>query len=90
MNIEIRTFIRYSGTTEGLKPLLEDLGAALINNGFGSKDDDNIVKSLIVVRESEIIQWESVQQFAESLLDDSFLLVMPTDDREEHADSTGD
>lgn len=86
MNVHIGTYIRYSGPVEELKSLLEKIGNAVIEEGFGSDPDQDVAKSLITLENSAIYQWEDPLDFTRALIDRAIVVVVPTKEEEGSAD----
>lgn len=86
MNIGIYTYIRFSGPTTELEPLVRDFAEALVRNGFGVTDDN--LTSLIVLKETELGSFVNPSDFAKSVVRDSFGVIVPEGKEEE--DDSGD
>lgn len=81
MNIGIHTYISFSGPANELEPLVRDIAEAVIRHGYGVNSDH--LTSLIVLKESEIGSFVNAQDFAKSVVRDSFGVIIPeggTDD----------
>ena len=78
MNIELRVFVRFSGPARELEPLVQDISDAVVKNGYGVKDDDNLV-SLVVLKQSEIDHYENPSDFAKYVIEDAISVVIPTE-----------
>lgn len=87
MNLHLGVYLRFSGPTEELRPLLEKIGTALIEEGYGSDKEADVLNSMIVVSESKFGRYEKPKDFLESVLSQGLIVVIPT--KEEDAD-TGD
>lgn len=83
MNIHVGVYVRYSGVTDGLRPLLEKIGNALIEEGFGCDPGKDIAKSLIVVEESTIGEYTEAKDFVESIIRNSMMVIVPTVEEED-------
>ena len=77
MNIEIRTFVNFSGPAIDLHDLIEAISNAVIDNGFGVDPDRDDLTALIVVRESDIGSYEDSNDFVKSVLNNSISIVIP-------------
>lgn len=92
MNVQISTFVDFSGPIQELDPLLEALTEAVVNCGYGNTDEDEAAtRSLITVTPSEIEQYEDATDFAKSLLKSASIIIIPMlVNEEENNERTGD
>jgi hypothetical protein len=89
LNIQITTYVHYSGPAEGLDPLINAIANAVIEQGFASKRDGMYVKSLLSIKESDLEQFNDATEFAKYISKTSMLTILPLEE-EETDDSTGD
>ena len=92
MNVQISTFVDFSGPIDDLDPLLDAICDAVVQCGYGSEEsDDSIVKSVVTVSASRLTEYEDAGAFLVSLLDEAAVIITPlADDKEEVNERTGD
>src|SRR6266566_9331205 len=82
MNLRVVTFLSYEGDEKEIKDLVADYCEILIARGFANdpEDSESNLKSLVVVKENLEILGMQAEVFFESELQDSLLVVIPTDE----------
>lgn len=78
MNVKIASYIMFEGHVEELHPLLDDIADALVKHGFGNdEEDDSIIKSLVVLSESDIGNKMTADEFAKMTVQSAYTVLIP-------------
>ena len=88
MNLEVRVFFNYAGPAPELEPLLSDLTDVMLAHGYGTEWETDALNSLIVLRESDVTNYDHPEDFVKSVMKNTLSIIVPT--KEEANERSGD
>lgn len=86
MNAKVEGYFRFNGTSKDLEGFLTDLSDVFVEHGFGNDmaaADDDIVTSMIVLKESGANDAPDAEEWLAQATDGAAVLVVPMNKPEE-------